>query len=194
MKLSKLWKPLPRDPKRAWRTWAKSNPVRLDPGNFRRVSGHKAFTVVVNNRLLAGEAVNATVVPGATTWLDGALTILEAGPYTQQGGYVGFRTAQVLASATKWFVWATPPVTGAEARPQPDFRFVKMLALPAMGLGQAVPGFGAEYFAVHGSWSGPGAEGAWPTDHFIFFRVHHYAGGQLSPGVVLKGKILPIEP
>ena len=194
MNLSKQWKSLTRDQKRTWVTWAKSNRVMLDAGNLRRVSGHKAFTVVLNNRALAGDAASPTVLPGATTWLDGALTILEAGPYTQQGGYIGFRLAQVLASATKWFVWATPPVTGAEVQPHPDFRFVKMLSLPAIGLGVAVPGFGAEYFAVHGSWSGPGAEGAWPTDHFIFFRVHHYAGGQLSPGVVLKGKIQPIEP
>src|SRR6185295_16369874 len=120
----------------------------------------KAFTVILNNRVLAGDAANATVVPGVTTWLDGALTIFQAGPYTQQGGYIGFRVALALASATKWFVWATPVVTGAEAQPHPDFRFVKMLSLTALGLGVAVPGFGAEYYAVHGSWSGPGAEGA----------------------------------
>ena len=48
---------------------------------------------------------------------------------------------------------------------------------------------GTAYAAVHGSWDGPGLEGLWPVDMFIWFRVHHYVEGQLSPGVMMKGRI-----
>jgi hypothetical protein len=42
---------------------------------------------------------------------------------------------------------------------------------------------------VNGSWDGPGVEGAWPVDTFVWFRVHQYANGQLGPGVMMKGRI-----
>jgi len=186
---SKLWCGLSRATKQSWRTWAKSNRVLLASGDWRLVSAAKAFTVIMANRALAGAAANPTAVPVATTWLDGALTIEDAGPFTENAGYVGLHVAQTLAAATKWFVWATPPVTGAEVEPRPNFRFVKMLALSPVTLGDLVPDFGPDYQLVHGPWDGPGTEGAWPADHFIYFRVHHYFDGQLSPGVTLKGRI-----
>ena len=46
MKLSNLWKSLTRDQRRAWSAWAKTNPVLLDDGSVRRVSGHKAMTMI----------------------------------------------------------------------------------------------------------------------------------------------------
>ena len=49
MKLSNLWKTLTRDQRRAWNTWAKNNKVLMDDGNVRRVSGHKAMTMVLRS-------------------------------------------------------------------------------------------------------------------------------------------------
>ena len=70
MKLSTQWKPLNRDQRLAWNAWAKSNNVLLDDGSFRRVSGHKAMTMVLRNRALAGDAVNPGNPPAAAAWLD----------------------------------------------------------------------------------------------------------------------------
>ena len=189
MKLSKQWKTLTRDQKRAWMSWAKNNRLIVEDGNLRRVSGHKAFTMVLNNRALAGEAANPTVVPAAVTWLNGALSLYDAGPFTVNNGYVGFRVMQDLLSATKWFVWATPPVNDTELNPQRRLRFVKCMALGISALDDLVPDIGPDYQPVCGSWDGPGEEGEWPVDTFIWFRVHHYVEGQLSPGVTLKGRI-----
>ena len=36
---------------------------------------------------------------------------------------------------------------------------------------------------------GPGADGAWPADKFIWFRLHQYANGQLGPGAMMQGLI-----
>ena len=189
MKLSKQWKSLTRDQKRAWTTWAKSNRVMLDAGNLRRVSGHKAFTVVLNNRTLAGDAANPTVVPAATTWLSSALSLSNAGPFTQNAGYVGFRAVQDLTSPTKWFVWATPPVNASEVNPQRLLRFVKCMSLGVLAEADLGPDIGPDYQPVFGSWDGPGQDGAWPVATFVWFRVHHYSGGQLGPAVVMKGQI-----
>jgi len=52
----------------------------------RRVSAHKAFSIVLNNRALAGEAADPTAVPAATEWLNGALTVDDAGPFTENFG------------------------------------------------------------------------------------------------------------
>jgi hypothetical protein len=73
MKWSKAWRELDRDQKRAWMAWAKSNRVLLADGSLRRVSGHKALSVVLQQRERAGEAANPTVVPAPVVWLDGAL-------------------------------------------------------------------------------------------------------------------------
>jgi hypothetical protein len=189
MKLSTQWKTLTRDQRRAWNAWAKNNAVLLDDGSLRRVSGHKAMTMVLRNRAVAGEAANPTVVPAATAWLNGALTLNDAGPFTENAGFVGFRAGQEIAVATKWFVWATPPVEASESDPHRLLRFVKCLALDAMAFEDLTPSFGGDYQAVLGPWDGPGEEGEWPTDHFIWFRVHQYANGQLGPGVMMKGRI-----
>jgi len=109
VKLSTQWKTLTRDQRRAWNAWAKSNKVLLDDGSLRRVSGHKAMTMILRNRAIAGEAANAAVVPAAVTWLQNALTTGDAGPFTENMGFMGFRTNADLTEATKWFVWATPP-------------------------------------------------------------------------------------
>ena len=49
--------------------------------------------------------------------------------------------------------------------------------------------FAPDYRLVNGSFNGPGENGAWPTDHFVWFRVHQYGNGQLGTGAVLKGQI-----
>lgn len=189
MKLSKLWKSLTRDQRRAWNAWAKSNDVLLGDGSLRRVSGHKAMTVILQNRALAGDAASPSVLPAAATWLNGALTLNDAGPFTENAGFVGFRTAQDIPTATKWFVWATRPVDASETNPHRLLRFVKCLALSAMTADDLTPSFGSDYQAVNGPWDGPGEEGEWPVDTFIWFRVHQYSAGQIGPGVVLKGRI-----
>jgi len=53
MKASNLWRTLTRDQRRAWNAWAKNNEVLLDDGNVRRVSGRKAMTMVLRNRVSA---------------------------------------------------------------------------------------------------------------------------------------------
>jgi hypothetical protein len=189
MKVSSEWKKLTQAQRRAWNAWAKNNPVLLDDGNVRRVSGRKAMTMVLRNRASAGDAASPTVVPAAFTWQPGALSLRDAGPFTENLGYVGFRVEQNLASATKWFVWATPPVTAGEPAPQGRLRFVKCMALGASAVNDLVPDIGPDYAPVCGTWDGPGVEGAWPVDTFIWFRVHQYAHGQLGPGVVMQGRI-----
>lgn len=189
MKLDKRWKTLTRDQRRAWTAWAKNNPVLLDRGNVRRVSGQKAFTVVLNNRAIAGELAHPTVLPASTTWLTGALSMRDAGPFTTSTGYVGFRVEQELEEPTKWFVWATPPVGAGELDPHRRLRFVKCQAMIAMSVDEITPNMGVDYAAVNGSWAGPGEDGEWPVEMFIWFRVHQYVNGQLGPGVMLKGRI-----
>ena len=123
------------------------------------------------------------------TWLTGALSMRDAGPFTENLGYVGFRVEQVLGAATKWLVWATPPVNDSEQNPLRRLRFVKSMSLGVLAYDDLVPDIGPDYAPVCGVWDGPGTEGAWPVDTFIWFRVHQYANGQLGPGVVLQGRI-----
>ena len=188
MKVSSLWRTLTRDQRRAWNAWAKNNKVLLDDGSRRRVSGRKAMTMVVRNRAIAGEAANPSVVPAVVAWLDGALDLSDAGPFTENAGFIGFRAQQNLAAGTKWFVWATPPVGEDVVNPRPLLRFVTCLALGAIAFEDLVY-LNAPYLAVNGSWDGPLTEGEWPTPTFVWFRVHQYANGQLSPGVTLSGQI-----
>jgi hypothetical protein len=188
MRLNAQWKTLTRDQRRAWNAWAKDNKVLLDDGNLRRVSGHKAMTLVLRNRSLAGEALNPSVVPAPFTWLNGALSLRDAGPYTVNAGFVGFRVEQNIG-ATKWFVWATAPVDGSESNPHRRLRFVKCLTYGALNVDDVTPSFGADYAAVNGSWDGPLADGEWPTPKYIWFRLHQYANGQLGPGAMMRGWI-----
>ena len=189
MKAAKEWRTLTQTQRRAWNAWAKDNKVLLDDGNVRRVSGRKAMTMVLRNRASAGETADAAVVPAAATWLDGALSVDNAGPFTENAGYVGFRVAVALTEATKWFVWASPPVNDTELSPQRRLRFVKCMSLGVLAQGDVTPNIGPDYGAVCGSWDGPGEGGAWPVNTYVWFRVHQFANGQLSPGVVLKGLI-----
>src|SRR5262245_2338583 len=125
MKLSNQWKTLSRDAKQLWTRWAKSNPVFLDTDEFRRVSGHKAFTIVLNNRLLAGDPANIVAAPSAPNWISDALTLADAGPFTAGAGYVGFRISNALTNPTQWFVWASKPVDATDTAPLTSLRFIK---------------------------------------------------------------------
>jgi len=207
MKASNLWRTLTREQRRAWNAWARDNKVLLDDGNVRRVSGRKAMTMVLRNRAIAGDAANPAVVPATTEWLDGALSTRDAGPWTAGVGHVGFRAEQNLPAGTKWFVWATPPVEASEADPKRLLRFVKFMTLDAMVVDDVTPNLGGDYEAVNGTWRGPGlvildeetglplvpeqrtTDGEWPTTHFVWFRLHQYVNGQLSPGRILRGWI-----
>jgi hypothetical protein len=189
MKATPLWKTLTRTQRRAWSAWAKSNKVLLDDGSLRFVSGRKAMTMVVRNRTLAGEATNPSVVPAPFAWQMGALSLRDAGPFTENTGFVGFRAEQNLAGGTRFFVLATPPVDGGAVNPHAQLRFVTCLTSDGTVVNDLMP-ITAEYQAVNGSWDGPGVEGAWPVDTFIWLRVHQYANGQLGPGVMLKGRII----
>jgi hypothetical protein len=188
MKTASQWKTLTRAQRLAWNAWAKNNKVLLDDGSLRRVSGRKAMTIVLRNRALAGDALNPTTVPAAVAWLNNPLSLRDAGPFTENAGFVGFRAEQNIAGNTKFFVWATPPVDAAVVSPHAGLCFVTCLTLGATALDDLVS-FNASYLAVNGSWDGPGVEGAWPVDTFVWFRVHQYANGQLGPGVVMKGRI-----
>jgi hypothetical protein len=189
MKISREWKKLTQEQRRAWNAWAKSNKVLLDDGNVRRVSGGKALTMVVRNRTVAGEATNPSVIPAAVAWLDNVLHLTDAGPFTENNGFVGFRAATDITTATTWFVWASPPVPANEPKAHRLLRFLGVLSLPPMAWRAWTPDLGPNYLQVHGSWDGPGIEGEWPEDTFIWFRLHQYANGQLGPGTLMQGRI-----
>ena len=193
MKLSTEWKKLNRDQRRAWNAWAKSNPVLLDDGTFRRVSGHKAMTVVLRNRTMAGDALNPTTVPSSAPWLDGAFSTQDAGATTAGAGYIGFRVVQNVPAGTKWFVWASALTLSGESSPQKTFRFLGVLApgaLSAANGGDVTPSMGNQYLAAHGDWHPPVVAGVYPPvwnpSRYIWFRVHQYRDGQLSHGRVLS--------
>lgn len=189
MKLSNLWKTLTRDQRRAWNAWAKSNKVLLDDGSLRFVSGHKAMTMILRNRATAGDAANPNIAPASFAWNVGALSLRDAGPFTVNIGFIGFRLEQNLAAATKWFVWATPPLDSNTPNPQAQLRFIKCMALPALAYDELTPDIGPSYLPVWGSWDGPGLDGLWPTNKYIWLRVQQYANGQLGPSVTFKGQI-----
>lgn len=189
MKLSNLWKTLTRDQRRAWNAWAKSNKVLLDDGSLRFVSGHKAMTIILRQRAAASDPANPTIVPASFAWNNGALSLRDAGPFTVNVGYVGFRVEQILAAGTKWFVWATPPLDGNTPNPQAQLRFVKCMNLGALAVNDLTPDLGPSYLPVCGAWDGPGLDGAWPADKFMWLRVQQYANGQLGPSVTFKGRI-----
>jgi len=128
MKTASQWKTLTQTQRRAWNAWAKSNKVLLDDGNTRFVSGRKAMTMVLRNRTVAGQALDPTVVPAAFAWQVGVLSLRDAGPWTVNMGYIGFRVEQILAAGTKWFVWATPPLDSDAPNPQAQMRFITCLA------------------------------------------------------------------
>ena len=140
-----------RTQRRAWSAWAKSNKVLLDDESLRFVSGRKAMTMVVRNRTVAGEATNPSVVPAPVAWLNGALSLRDAGPFTVNMGFIGFRLEQNLAAATKWFVWATPPLDGNAVNPQAQLRFIKCMALPALAYDELTADIGPNYLPVWGA-------------------------------------------
>ncbi|HMP82700.1 MAG TPA: hypothetical protein PKA41_08375 [Verrucomicrobiota bacterium] len=189
MKVSSEWKKLTQAQRRVWNKWAKDHPVLLDNGVMRRVSGRKAMTMVLRNRAIAGEAAKPAVVPNYSPYAsDGALSLRDAGPFTENAGYVGFRVEQYIPPEDLWFVWATPPVGADEQRPHRLLRFVKCFG-GEYDVDDLTVGLGADYQAVCGPWDGPGEDGAWPVDTFIWFRLHVYSDGQLSPGVMMRGRI-----
>ena len=63
------------------------------------------------------------------------------------------------------------------------------LSLGALAFDAVTPSFGSDYLAVLGSWDGPDEDGAWPTEKFVWFRLHQYFEGQLGPGVMMRGRI-----
>ena len=189
MKWNKLWKTLTRDQRLAWKTWARSNPVLLENGSVRRVSGEKAFTLVLNNRAIAGETANPTVVPAAGTWLTHALSLDNAGPFTAGGGHVNFRAVVDIATPTKWFVWATPPRGADDPVPLRKLRFIKCLSAPALVLEELTPNFVSDYEAVNGSLNEPVDGGEWFEERYVWFQIRHYVNGQLGPAQTLRGQI-----
>ena len=189
MKWNRQWKQLTRDQKAAWKTWAKNNPVRLEHGFVRRVSGEKAFTIVLINRAIAGEAANPTVVSSAATWLSGALSLHDAGPFTANDGFMGFRTTQEIVAATNWFVWATPPRGNDDATPLRKLRFIKCLSVPVLAVEELTPNFVNDYTAVNGSLNDPVDGGEWYEERYVWFQIRQYANGQLGPAQTMRGQI-----
>lgn len=189
MKVSSEWKKLTQAQRRVWNARAKDNKVLLDDGSLRRVSGRKAMTMVLRNRAIADDGANPTVVPAAVTWLSGALSLRDAGPFTVNNGFIGFRLESTIEDATKWFVWASAPLPGSETEAHRKLRFVQCLNVPVLFANGLTPDVGPAYLQVWGSWDGPGEEGEWPQDTFIWLRLHQYANGQLGPGVLLQGRI-----
>jgi hypothetical protein len=190
MKTATEWKRLTQTERRVWNVWAKDNPVLLDDGNERRVSGRKAMTMVLRNRATAGEGADAATVPPSTAWLSNALSTHDVGPFTGGPGYMGFYVPQNLVNPTRWFVWATRPLDDWPKDVHREFRFVTVLSLDPITAGEGTPDIAPAYRARIGSYNGPGEEGAWPNaSMFVWFRLHQYAGGQLGPGMTLMGMI-----
>jgi hypothetical protein len=193
MKLSTQWKTLKRDQRRTWMAWAKTNPLLLDDGNTRHVSGHKAMTLVLRNRALAGEAANPAVLPAAVTWLDGSLTTSDTGPWTAGPGYIGFRCGMGIPTAAKWFVWASAPVPATDPKPLATLKFISVLSTGPMAVNDITGNLGTAYLPVQGDWHPPvdvtQRTPHWDPPRKMWFRLHHYANGQLSPGVILSGGI-----
>ena len=172
-----------------WRTWARGNPVMLENGDRRVVSAEKAFSIVIANRALAGEAVNVNTRPAPTTWLVGALSVRDAGVETAGSGVIAFRLEQTTTVNTKWFVWASALTDGAETDPRPLMRYITCLAVPPTENYEGTPYITGYYTAVHGSFLGPGPDGAWPTPKYVWFRLHQYVDGQLGPMAILKARL-----
>ncbi len=189
MKWNRQWKQLTRDQKAAWKTWARNNPVRLENGFVRRVSGEKAFTIVLNNRSIAGEAANPTVVPAAVTWLNNVLSLNDAGPFTSGSGHVGFRAGEDITAPSKWFVWAAPPRGGDDPTPLRKLRFIKCLSVPALAVDELGPNFVNDYTAVNGSLNDPVDGGEWYEERYVWFQIRQYANGQLAPAQTMRGQI-----
>ena len=132
----------------------------LETGEVHRLPASKAFTRVLSLRATVGAALNPTVLPAAATWLSGALSARDTGPFTSNGS-AAFRVEATLAAATKWFVWATRPVPATEQQPLRLLRFVTCLSLGVLAQNDVTPSFASAYRAVLGSFDGPGEEGRW---------------------------------
>ena len=183
------WKSLTRDQRASWQVWAKNHPIVFDTGVTRRVSASKAFARVLSLRAAAGAALNPTVLPTTPTWLTSALSARDTGPFTHPPGSAAFRVESALAAATKWFVWATAPVPATEQEPSKLFRFVTCLSLGVLSQNDVTASFAAAYRSVLGSFDGPGVEGQWDPNHYVWYRLHQYHDGQLGPASIFKGLI-----
>ena len=189
MKMLKTWKALTRNQKALWSGWAKNNPVLLDGGVVRRVSGRKAYTVVLAQRALAGVALAPTVVPAAVTWVSDGWDLDGSGPFTEGEGVLSLRAAKEIPPGTVWFVWATGPLPEASANPQARLRFITVLKPTTLSVGGLSADLTALCEAVNGGFDGPGEDGAWEDPTYVYFRIHQYANGALGPGLVVKGLI-----
>lgn len=190
MRMNPLWKTLTRTQKAAWSAWAADNPVLLPNFERRIVSGRKAFTVVQTNRARASQPAEITVVPAGGEWLDGALGIYDAGPFTVGSGSLTLRTT-VETEASRWFIWATPPLASEVAEAHAQLRFILCLVLAGtVEIDELTQDFRVQYEAACGSFIGPGVDGYWGEDPpIVWLKVHHYLHGNLSPGVMLKGTV-----
>ena len=161
----------------------------LDTGVVHRLCASRAFARVLALRGATGAAANPTVPPAAPTWVSGALSARDTGPFTHPPGSACLRVEAPLVTATKWFVWATCPVLATEQNPLRLLRFVTCLSLGPLEHNALTPSFAEAYRAVLGSFDGPGEEGQWDPMHFVWYRVHQYCDGQLSPGSIFQGRI-----
>ena len=182
------WKSLTRDQRAAWQRWSKDHLLVLDTGELHRLSASRAFARVLALRAATGAAANPTVLPAAPSWLSVALSARDTGPFTSNGS-AAFRVEAPLAAATKWFVWASRPLPATEQNPLRLLRFVTCLSLGPLEHNALTPSFAEAYRAVLGSFDGPGEEGQWDPMHLVWYRVHQYCDGQLSPGSIFQGRI-----
>lgn len=189
VKVSNAWVTLNKKQKKIWQDWAKNNCLYLFSGKSCHVSAKKAFDFVIQNRMIMGEPLNIEVVPSSPSWLPNVLSTRDAGPYTENHGYMGFRADQELKNPSKWFVWATPPVSENVKKPLKNIHFIKAISLGAMEFDDVVPTFGQEYITVNGSFDGPNVDGSWPTSKYVWFRLQEYQDGQLGPIQIMKGHI-----
>ncbi len=190
IQLKEQWKSLNEEERKLWTEWAKSNEILLPSDALGRVNAQKAFEIILNNRFTAGEVLKAALPPEKTEWFSEALSLRDAGPFTENAGYMGLRADRPITASTKWFVCATPLLSEYDVYPEGQFNFIKLLSLGKMEFDDLTPDFAPDYRAVFGSFNSPGGDGQWwNPPKFIWFKIYEYNDGQLSPGVMLKGRI-----
>ncbi len=185
------WESLTSRQKQLWKTWADTHPMFLEASGYSSsLNGRWGFDIALHNRFMAHESLNPASLPLGAIWSPAALSPRDAGPFTMGIGYMGFRADERLATTTKWFVWATPPLRPDTANPEMYLQFITVLSVPPIDVDGVTLSFASEYRAVLGSYNGPGEDGEWwPDDHFVWFRIQQYFDGQLGPAVIFKGRI-----
>lgn len=104
-------------------------------------------------------------------WSAPPFSTLDAGPFTENFGYVGFRFARDTILTTAWAIYATPPHPVGEVHGHSDYEFISLIHLEPAPIGEVTRNLVSEYEKVHGPIDGPLIDGAWPQAMEVSFMV-----------------------